>query len=437
MNENPIPPEPASSGPAPGAPASGGAAAAATPPGAAAPPPGVGGPAAPAPTRGRRVLVKSIVVVTSVLAVLAIFAIWANRQMLNPDNWSSTSTKLLQSPVVREATANYLVDQLYANVNVEEEIKAKLPPQIKPLAGPLAGAIQNLANEAAQRALASPRVQEVWRHANKAADQQLVTVVEGGKGAVVITNGEVSLDLSAVVKNITERLGLPDVSSKLPPSVAKLKILKSNEIKLVQDGGNALKDLALALTIIVPLLYALAIALARGFRRRTLMSVGIAVVIVGLLVYIGRNILVTQVTDSLVKTEAVRPAAHEVLDDRHRHALGDRWSVHLRGHSADRGGVVRGAGEARGARTQSDRAVPARTGRLDLRDHRGDHGADLHLAADPRHRKTRRDPRAPRARLLWHLPAAKTDGRRVPRHLRGACTRRHMISTGPETRGKG
>ena len=245
--------------------------------------------------------------------MLAIFAIWANRQMLNPDNWSNTSTKLLQNAVVREATANYLVDQLYKNVNVEEEISAKLPAQIKPLAGPLSGALRNLATEAAQRALANPRVQEAWKQANKAADQQLVTVVKGGKGAVVITNGEVSLDLATIVKNITERLGLPNVSSKLPPSVAKLKILKSNEIKLVQDGGNALRGLALALTIIVPLLYALAIALARGFRRRTLMSVGIAAVIVGLLVYIGRNILVTQVTDSLVKTEAVRPAAHEVL----------------------------------------------------------------------------------------------------------------------------
>ena len=128
---------------------------------------------------------------------LAIFAVWANRQMLNPDNWSNTSTKLLQNAVVREATANYLVDQLYTNVNVEEEISAKLPPQIKPLAGPLSGALHNLANEAAQRALANPRVQEAWKQANKAADQQLVTIVKGGKGAVVITNGEVSLDLAS------------------------------------------------------------------------------------------------------------------------------------------------------------------------------------------------------------------------------------------------
>lgn len=267
----------------------------------------------PPATRGRRILVQVLIWGTTVLAVLAIFAIWANRQILNPDNWASTSTQLLQNGEIREATSNYLVDQLYANVNVEQELKAKLPTQLAPLAGPLAGALHNLANEAAQRALASPRVQEVWKHANRAADQSFVTIVNGGKGAVAITGGEVTLNLAAIVTNITNRLGLPNIASKLPPSVAKLKILKSNQLKFVQDAGKALKGLALLLTIIVPLLYALAIALARGYRRRTLMAVGTAIVGAGVLVFLARHIIVSQVTDSLVKTESVKPAAHAVL----------------------------------------------------------------------------------------------------------------------------
>ncbi len=264
-------------------------------------------------TRGRRVFVQALIWFTSVLAVLAIFAIWANRQLLNPDNWSNTSTKLLQNAVVREATAEYLVEQLYDHVDVETEIKSNLPTAIKPLAGPLAGGVRELATEVAKRALASPHVQEVWRTANRAADQTLVKVVEGGKGAVHIKGGEVTLDLASVVTELSKRLGLPNVSSKLPPSVANLRILRSNQIKLVQNGGNALKGLALALTIIVPLLYALAIFLSTGYRRRTLMTVGIAVVIVGILVLILRTVLISQVTDSLVKTESIRPAAHAVV----------------------------------------------------------------------------------------------------------------------------
>ena len=43
------------------------------------------------------------------------------------------------------------------------------------------------------------------------------------------------------------------------------------------------------------------------------MSVGIAAVLVGILVLVGRGIIISQVTNSLVKAESVRPAAHAVL----------------------------------------------------------------------------------------------------------------------------
>jgi len=81
----------------------------------------------------------------------------------------------------------------------------------------------------------------------------------------------------------------------------------------VQDGGKALKGLALLLTIIVPLLYALAILLARGRRRRTLMTVGIAIVFAGVFVFAARAIIESQVTDSLVKVEANKPAVEAVM----------------------------------------------------------------------------------------------------------------------------
>lgn len=255
----------------------------------------------------------TLIWVTSVLAVVGIFAVWANRQMLNPTNWSNTSTKLLQNADIREATSNYLVDQLYANVNVEKELKAKLPTTLQPLAGPISGGLRNVATELSNRALANPHVQELWRRANHAADQALVTIVEGGKGALQIQGGAVTLDLASIVTTITDRLGLPNVSSKLPPHVAHLTVMRSKQLETVQKVGKAIKGLALLFTILVPVLYAFAILLAGGFRRRTLMRVGIAIVSVGIVVFAARALLVSQVTDSLVKTEAAKPAAHAVL----------------------------------------------------------------------------------------------------------------------------
>ena len=278
---------------------------------AAPPPPGARAAAPPTPHE-RRWLVRVIIWGTTVLAVVAIFAVWSNRQLLNPNNWANTSTKLLQNDKIREATSNYLVDQLYANVNVAEELKTRLPPQLQPLAAPVAGALQNLAVQAAQRALANGRIQEAWKHANKAADETFIAIING-KGPVATDGGVVTLDLASIVTNITNRLGLPNVSSKLPASVAHVTVLKSKNLKAVQDGVKALKGLALLLTIIVPLLYVLAIFLARARRRQTLMQVGIAIVIAGLVVFAGRELVVSQVTDSLVKVEANRPAGEAII----------------------------------------------------------------------------------------------------------------------------
>lgn len=280
-----------------------------------APPGPVRGAGAPKPAagRGRRILVQVIIWATTVLAVLAIFAVWANRQLLNPDNWANTSTRLLEHPEIRAATSNYLVGQLYANVDVAGELRSKLPPALQGAAAPLAGALRNVAVATAQRALANPQVQDVWRAANRAADESLVSLVNGGKGALAVNHGEVTLNLKAIVANVANQLGLPDVSSKLPPSVAKLRILRSDQIKFVQDAGKALKGLALLLTIIVPLLYALAVFLARGRRRRTLMTVGIAIVAAGLIVFAARKILESGVTNSLVNSDADRSAAGAVV----------------------------------------------------------------------------------------------------------------------------
>ena len=91
--------------------------------------------------------------------------------MFNADNWANTSTRLLQNDKIRTATANYLVDQLYQNVDVAGELQQRLPTNLKPVAAPLAGVLQNAAIAAANRALANGRVQLVWKHANRAADQ--------------------------------------------------------------------------------------------------------------------------------------------------------------------------------------------------------------------------------------------------------------------------
>ena len=68
--------------------------------------------AAVAPTRGRRITATVLVAIASLLAFVAIFAIWANRQLLNTDNWTQTSSKLLQDRTIRNEMGDYLPETL-------------------------------------------------------------------------------------------------------------------------------------------------------------------------------------------------------------------------------------------------------------------------------------------------------------------------------------
>jgi len=282
-----------------------------TPPGPESAPP----PPAPIGTSRRRLtFIGSLIGVTTVLLVVGIFAVWANRLLFSPTNWSNTSSQLLANPTIRSATANYALDQLYSNVNVAGLIKSALPPRLQPLASPAAGALRNLATQGMNTALTDPRVQSLWAKANYAADQTFIAVVDGGKGRVRVKQGIVTLDLASIVDDVASRLGLPpNLGAKLPAGIANLTVFKSNQLKFVQDAGNATRHLALWLTILVPLLYALAILLARGLRRRTLMTVGFAGVVGGALVILGRSVFTTQVTNSLTRDASLRPAVTDVV----------------------------------------------------------------------------------------------------------------------------
>ncbi len=279
-----------------------------------APPPGATATPAPSISRGRLIGVDALIVVTTILAVVAMLAVWANRLLFNPHNWSTTSTQLLEDPAIRSAASNYIVDQLYANVNVAGLIKSGLPPRLDPLAGPAAGALRNVAVQGVDAALQRPRVQSLWAAANRRADQAFIAVVNGGKGPVGVKSGQVTLDLGSILDTVAARFGLPSsLSSKLPPNVATLTVFKSDQLSFVQKAGKAVQGLALWLSILVPLLYALAILLAPHHRRRTLMSVGFALLIAGVVGLAGRAILKSAIVNSLVTNEAQRPAARATV----------------------------------------------------------------------------------------------------------------------------
>ena len=233
---------------------------------------------------------------------LAVFALWAKRQLLETQTWTDTSTKLLEDEDIRDAVADYSVDTLFTNVPIQQELQQALPPRAARAAGPIAGALRQLADNLAREALQRPRVQALWEDANLIAHQKLLDVVEHGGSQ------DVTLDLGSIVDQLGEQVGVTDASSKLPPGAAEIVILDNSDLVAAQDAIDLLQTLAWALTALALVLFGVAIYLAEGWRRIALRDIGWAFIVVGVAALVVRGLAGDALTNHLATTSAVEPA---------------------------------------------------------------------------------------------------------------------------------
>ena len=169
------------------------------------------------PETQHRIKVRILVVFASILAFLAIFTSWIDRQALNTDRWVDTSGKLLEDKTISDAVASYTVDQLYANVDVSAVIKQRLPKDVQQFSAPLAAGVRQFATRAAEQAIQSPRIQQAWKDANRIAHTQLVSILKGNNEVVSSQNGKVVLNLRPLVLQLADRIGLKkQLNQKLP-----------------------------------------------------------------------------------------------------------------------------------------------------------------------------------------------------------------------------
>jgi len=260
-------------------------------------------------SRGRRRFVRALVVLGSLLAFLSVFAIWVERQALNTNDWVETSERLLANEEIRGAVADYLVDQLYENVDVEEELEGKLPKDFKNLAGPISGGIRQFAGEGAEKVLETTTAQILWADANRTAHEQLLAVLEDKGETISTEDGEVTLNLGSLITNLADQIGIgQSLANSLDPEFGKVKILESEELGTAQNIAVAIKGLALALSILTFLVFAAAIYLGSPGRWMTVLFSGIGLIAAGFVAIVARQIAGGIVVDQLVKTESVKPA---------------------------------------------------------------------------------------------------------------------------------
>jgi hypothetical protein len=261
-------------------------------------------------SKKRGVLVWGLLALATILMFVSSFTVWSKHQLLDDQAWADSSTQLLANDEVRGAIAQKLSDGLFQRVDVEAQLRERLPKRSQGAAAALAATLQNTVGPAAaDRLLQRPRVQGLWKNINERAHAAVVKVLEGkdlGKnGNISTANGEVTLDLRPAITRLATRLGLEDkLKANADPNAGQLVIMKSSQLKAAQTAVKILKALSSLLLIAVFALYALAIYLAKGRRRLLLGATGASLVFVGLVLASLRRFLGGVIVDSLVKTEA-------------------------------------------------------------------------------------------------------------------------------------
>ena len=299
-------------------------------------------PADPAPTspasapHSRRWVIDVIFGCAVVVGVFATLAVWINRQVLNTNSWTNTSSQLLADPKIEAAVSGVLVNELFSSVNVAAEMKGVLPSQLAGLAAPATAGLRALAIQVAPQVLSNATVQSAWRLANRTAQLELVRVLNGGSKTVSTTNGAVVLHLYPLLVQLATQLGLQDqlasvqpglqgapgaaargavqqqLGVTLPPVSGNIVILRSSQLKTAQSIAKSIKGLALVLPVIALGLFILAVWLAHGWRRVAVRATGWCLIGIGVIVVLARRIIGDVLVDSLVKAPSTEPAAHQV-----------------------------------------------------------------------------------------------------------------------------
>lgn len=265
-------------------------------------------------SRGRATAVWVILVVAGLLLLLSSFAVWINRVALNTGTFTDTSSALLDDDEIRSAVANRAVDELFANVDVQAEVEEQLPKDYKGLSGAATAGLRQASYQIVDRALEQPVFQDLFRIALEESHTTLVEVLEGGGDRVSTNEGEVTLDLRAIIVEAADRIGIGEqVVDRIPADAGQIVVLRSDELDTAQDVFQLLKTLAWVLPLLTLVAFGVAVWLS-GDRRRAIRGIGWVVVVVGLLGLVAARLTKNYVVDSLVERRDDRQAAGNAWD---------------------------------------------------------------------------------------------------------------------------
>jgi hypothetical protein len=269
----------------------------------------VAGAAAPPGRRARqrwRTVVASLLIsLACVLAPLSVVAVWARNQVTDTDRYVQTVSPLARDPAIQDAIADQITAQVFTYLDVQglttQAVDALagrgLPPQVatqlEAFAGPIAYGVQSFTRDQVGKVVASDAFADAWVQANRVAHVELVRALTGeGGGAVTVENDTVSVNLAAFIETVKQRLVASGftLAARVPEVEASFVLFQSADVARARAGFHLLSTLGVWLPVIVLVLLALGVYVARDHRRALVgaglgVAAGMVVLALGLAVF--------------------------------------------------------------------------------------------------------------------------------------------------------
>jgi hypothetical protein len=270
-----------------------------------------------------------LIVVGCVLAPVSVLAVWTANQVADTNTYVANVAPLITDPAIQRALTNKITHQIVAQVDVpaltsqaaaalDQKGLPKVATLVQGFSGSLASAVQGFVHGQIAKIITGPRMSAAWTKVNRAAHQQLVAALSGRSGgAVVVSNGQVTLDLApliAVAKQDLVARGLT-VASKIPVVHATFALFPSKDLVKAQSAYRLINGLKIVLPVLTLVLLGLGVLTARRHRRALIgagLGLSASMLVLGAGLLIARGLYLGSVPSGVLPADAAA-AAFDIL----------------------------------------------------------------------------------------------------------------------------
>jgi hypothetical protein len=273
----------------------------------------------------RAIVAVVLIVLGCVLAPVAVLGVWAGNEVSDTGRWVATVEPLIHDPAIQNVLTDKITNQITSQLNITgtinqaaTQLNSRGLPRISTLLntfGPqIASAVTGFIHSTVHTVISSKAMATAWVQVNTVAHQAVVKVLSGqGGGAISTSNGQIVLNLGPLISVAKQDLLARGFSlaSNIPPVSPTLALFQAKDLGKAQAGYRLIKTLKIVLPILVVLLLAGGVYVARG-RRRALVAAALGLVASMLVLAIGlliaRSIYLSSVPSSVLPSDAAAAA---------------------------------------------------------------------------------------------------------------------------------